>query len=65
MKLVHIAAEPVFMPSGKELQATVSIGMSYFPKDGESAETLLRKADDAMFAAKSAGRNRWLAALSA
>lgn len=65
MKLVHIAAEPVFMPSGKELQATVSIGMSYFPKDGQTAEELLRKADDAMFAAKSAGRNRWLAALSA
>lgn len=62
MKLVGVAAEPVLMPSGKSIIATVSIGMAIFPQDGDNAEELLRKADTAMFGAKAAGRNRWLAA---
>ncbi|MDX2217411.1 MAG: diguanylate cyclase [Burkholderiales bacterium] len=64
MKLVGVAAEPVVMPSGKTISATVSIGMALFPQDGASAEELLRQADHAMFSAKAAGRNRWLAAVS-
>ncbi len=62
MKLLSIAAEPVLLPSGKEVLTTVSIGMALFPQDGGNAEELLREADNAMFGAKAAGRNRWLAA---
>lgn len=62
MKLIDVTAEPMVMPSGKAISATVSIGMALFPQDGESAEALLRQADNAMFGAKAAGRNRWLAA---
>lgn len=62
MKLVEAAAEPLPLPSGKSITATVSIGMALFPQDGDSAEALLRAADQAMFGAKTAGRNRWLAA---
>ena len=36
---------------------TLSIGASYFPHDGATAEDLLKKADIAMYAAKAAGRN--------
>ncbi|MBL8518974.1 MAG: GGDEF domain-containing protein [Betaproteobacteria bacterium] len=61
-KLIDASAEPVMMPSGKSITATVSIGVALFPADGDNAEELLRKADNAMFGAKSAGRNRWLAA---
>jgi len=42
---------------GHELTVTCSIGVSVFPNDGDDYETLVRKADVAMYDAKSAGRN--------
>ena len=44
---------------GRELpQVTVSIGVSAFPGDGETPESLLRVADEALYRAKHNGRNR-------
>ncbi|MCK6265113.1 EAL domain-containing protein [Vibrio sp. ZSDE26] len=43
----------------RELVLTTSIGISLFPSDGESASTLLRNADSAMYNAKDQGRNRY------
>jgi diguanylate cyclase (GGDEF)-like protein len=37
---------------------TVSIGVSSFPEHGEDAEMMIRAADDAMYKAKRAGKNR-------
>jgi diguanylate cyclase (GGDEF)-like protein len=37
---------------------TVSGGVAVWPMDGDDVETLLRQADDALYAAKRAGRNR-------
>lgn len=37
---------------------TLSIGLSSYPKHGETADVLTRKADNAMYAAKNSGRNR-------
>jgi two-component system cell cycle response regulator len=45
---------------GHELSVTVSIGMATW--DGEAPEELLRRADDALYAAKAAGRDRALSA---
>ncbi|MBV8380445.1 MAG: bifunctional diguanylate cyclase/phosphodiesterase [Paucibacter sp.] len=42
---------------GHELTVTCSIGVAMFPIDGDDYETLVRKADTAMYDAKSAGRN--------
>ncbi len=39
------------------LTVTTSIGISIFPRDGAEAETLIKRADDAMFRAKQQGRN--------
>ncbi|WP_206957682.1 sensor domain-containing protein [Trinickia acidisoli] len=40
-----------------EFHVETSIGISYFPTDGNDPETLLRRADLAMYRAKSNGRN--------
>ncbi len=39
-------------------QVTVSIGVAAFPGDGDSPEALLHAADEALYRAKHAGRNR-------
>jgi diguanylate cyclase (GGDEF)-like protein len=46
-------------PNGK---VTVSIGVSGFPDDGDTAEAVLQAADDALYRAKRDGRNRVAAA---
>jgi len=42
---------------GRDLQSTVSIGISLFPKDDKGADDILKQADTAMYRAKAAGRN--------
>jgi diguanylate cyclase (GGDEF)-like protein len=42
-----------------EIYASVSIGISLFPNDGESPESLIRGADTAMYHAKEQGRNNF------
>jgi EAL domain-containing protein (putative c-di-GMP-specific phosphodiesterase class I) len=49
-------SEPIHL-EGDELFVTPSIGISSFPGDGHDLNTLLRKADRAMYKAKSRGRN--------
>lgn len=44
-------------PGGK-IQVTVSMGISTFPNDGEEKKILIELADQALYAAKQAGRNR-------
>lgn len=55
-KLLDTVAEPVRI-EGHELYVTTSIGIALFPNDGETAETLLKNADGAMYRAKDLGRN--------
>ncbi len=43
---------------GRELLMSVSLGASFYPQHGQSAEELLRAADAALFRAKQLGRNQ-------
>lgn len=52
-----VADEPITRDK-VTVSPTISIGFAVFPEDGQLAEELTRKADDALYRAKAAGRNR-------
>jgi diguanylate cyclase (GGDEF)-like protein len=56
-KILQVVGEPLPLEDGTRLQVGVSIGVSFFPDDAPDAETLLKHADEAMYAAKRQGRN--------
>jgi len=43
---------------GKEISATLSLGVATFPKHGKTSKDILDAVDQAMYLAKSGGRNR-------
>ena len=53
-KLLDVFHLPIFS-GGRELVVTASIGISMFPDDGSDAESLLKRADAAMYRAKKRG----------
>lgn len=55
-KLLNALAQPIEV-SGHNISTTVSIGVSFYPDDGENTDELLRNADIAMYKAKEAGKN--------
>lgn len=55
-KILGTFSEPLTV-DGHELFITVSIGASFYPNDGEDADTLLKHADVALFRVKEQGRN--------
>jgi diguanylate cyclase (GGDEF)-like protein/PAS domain S-box-containing protein len=48
-----------FLLEGDQALVTASIGIALYPSDGSDPEELLRHADQAMYAAKNGGRNRY------
>lgn len=57
-RLLEAIALPVAI-AGKSVALGASIGVSIYPLDDEEPDTLLRHADQAMYAAKQAGKNRY------
>ena len=53
----RVAERPIPTEAGL-LPQTLSIGLASFPEDGAALETLIAKADAALYAAKREGRNR-------
>jgi diguanylate cyclase (GGDEF)-like protein/PAS domain S-box-containing protein len=46
--------------AGKEIRITVSMGIAQMPGHAANMDILLQRADKALYAAKHAGRNRWV-----
>ncbi len=44
---------------GQEFRVTASMGVSFYPVDGEDEQTLMKRADVAMYLAKEEGRNNF------
>src|SRR4051794_14571313 len=57
-RINEVLAAPV-MIDGRALVATVSIGVSLFPRDGATMGELLKHSDTAMYQAKDLGRNNF------
>lgn len=58
-RILTAVALPFEREDGAFWDVTVSIGISVYPGDGETTELLLKRADQAMYQAKSAGRNSY------
>ncbi|MGB5079212.1 MAG: sensor domain-containing diguanylate cyclase [Burkholderiales bacterium] len=44
---------------GNRVHVTMSVGLSLYPRDGQEADILLKRADLAMYRAKATGKNRY------
>ena len=60
-----VRRRPFGEPGQVEVEVTVSIGAAVFPVHGGSSTTLLRRADEALYEAKDAGRDTWRMATAA
>lgn len=57
-RILEVIAQPVDL-GGQSVTVSASIGVTLYPLDDEDPDTLLRHADQAMYQAKQAGRNRY------
>jgi diguanylate cyclase (GGDEF)-like protein len=57
-RILSVVSETIILAE-RELHVTCSIGLSVYPQDGDSIETLIKNADAAMGSAKQAGRNNF------
>ena len=54
--VLHAVSQPYDI-QGYSVSITVSIGVSIYPMHGEDGETLMKRADQALYGAKRAGKN--------
>ncbi len=57
-KILEAVGEPVVV-EGHDLYVTASVGISLYPDDGDDGESLMQKADIAMYQAKSEGKDNY------
>ncbi|MGV8894341.1 MAG: EAL domain-containing protein [Burkholderiaceae bacterium] len=57
-RILAKVSEP-YLLDGQTVQVSASIGVAVYPQDDADPDTLLRHADQAMYQAKQAGRNRY------
>ncbi|MFA6498799.1 MAG: EAL domain-containing protein [Desulfurivibrionaceae bacterium] len=50
---------PVVSIQGQDFYMTVSLGIAFYPEDGQDQDTLIKNADTAMYRAKESGKNTY------
>ena len=60
-EILHVVARPIWL-GDREVAITVSVGVAMWPQDGQDQRQFVHAADEAMYAAKAAGRNRFVIA---
>ncbi len=58
-RIIKSISTPITLPSGNKVEIGASIGISLFPDDGDTPETLIRVSDDRMYISKLKGKNRY------
>ena len=58
-KVIEAVGRP-FIIGGSEISLTCSVGIAVYPADGRDGNTLLSRADTAMYRAKKSGGGRYL-----
>jgi diguanylate cyclase (GGDEF)-like protein/PAS domain S-box-containing protein len=58
-ELIDTLRRPFPMPSQQDVRIGATVGISQFPKDGQDAGTLIKRADIALYEAKGAGRGTY------
>lgn len=53
-----VASNKFKLPNNVECNVTISLGVATFPKEGDTPQTIIEKADKALYWAKENGRNR-------
>ncbi|WP_411506163.1 diguanylate cyclase domain-containing protein [Brucella anthropi] len=59
-RLTYAVSKPITVGDGATVTVNCSIGISIFPTDAGTSNELLHRADEAMYAAKASGKNRWV-----
>jgi diguanylate cyclase (GGDEF)-like protein/PAS domain S-box-containing protein len=59
VRLLQAVAEPFQLGEGPPLALSASLGVSRSPRDGDDPDTLLLRADQAMYVAKQSGKSRY------
>ena len=54
----RVSSKDFRLPNGRETSVTISLGVSTFPVDGQTAEELIEAADKRLYNAKNNGRNQ-------
>jgi len=57
-RLREIVADHTFTPDSLEIKLTISIGLAFSTGEKNGLDNLIKRADDAMYESKGAGRNR-------
>lgn len=55
-KILRVLSDPIML-DGESVSVGASIGIAFYPNDGETVDALLSRADAAMYLAKKKGRN--------